>query len=78
VRLAAAWPLLDRSHGRDAVGQPRIIIAWLLLIAGVAWAAARGLHFYGFDPADAGYGLDQPPLLLMLVAGWIMIRSRRS
>jgi hypothetical protein len=64
-------------RARAATPQPRVVIAWLLLIIGVAWATARGLHFYGLTPVDAGYDLDQPPLLLVLVAGWLMIRSHR-
>jgi hypothetical protein len=29
-------------------------------------------------PVDVGYDLDQPPLLLVLVASWLVLRSRRS
>jgi hypothetical protein len=49
----------------------------VLIAAGIFWAAARGLRFYGMSPADVGYGLDQPPLLLMIVGTWLLYRSRR-
>ena len=54
----------------------RLVVALALIAAGVVWAIARGLHFYGLTPADIGYDLDQPPLVLMLVATWLLYRSR--
>jgi hypothetical protein len=47
-----------------------------LIAAGVVWAILRGLEFYGLAPAHLGYDLDQPPVLLMLVGGWLLFRSR--
>jgi hypothetical protein len=38
-----------------------------LIAGGVVWAVARGLQFYGLAPASLAYGVDQPPLLLVLV-----------
>ena len=57
--------------------QPLQMVALVLILAGVVWAAARGLRFYGVGLVDVGYDLDQPPLLLMFVAGWLWYRSRR-
>jgi hypothetical protein len=48
-----------------------------LIVGGAAWAIARGLQFYGLTPVHVGYDLDQPPLLLLLVGGWLLYRSRR-
>jgi len=49
----------------------------MLIVGGVFWAFARGLHFYGLTPVDVAYDLDQPPLLLVLVGSWLLYRSRR-
>ena len=61
---------------RGRLLDPRFVVGLVLIAAGVLWAAARGLAFYGVGPADLGYDLDQPPLLLVLVAGWLFYRSR--
>lgn len=58
-------------HGR--VIQPRIVAGLVLIVAGLLWAALRGLEFYG---ANLAYDLDQPPLLLLLVGAWLLYRSR--
>jgi hypothetical protein len=60
-----------------AVVQPRVIIALTLILGGVAWAAIRGLEFYGLSPLNLVYDLDQPPLALIAVAVWLLYRSRR-
>jgi hypothetical protein len=60
-----------------AAVQPLSVVAVVLICAGVVWAAARGLEFYGVTPLDVGYDLDQPPLLLVLVGMWLWYRSRR-
>lgn len=57
--------------------QPRLLVALALIAGGFVWAIARGLHFYGLTMADVGYDLDQPPLLLVIVASWLLYRSRR-
>jgi hypothetical protein len=57
--------------------QPRVLAGLVLIAGGILWALARGLHFYGLAPIDVGYDLDQPPLLLVLVGGWLLYRSRR-
>ena len=57
--------------------QPRLAAGLVLIVAGIFWAFARGLHYYGVTPADVVYDLDQPPLLLALVGGWLLYRSRR-
>ncbi|HEY1591578.1 MAG TPA: hypothetical protein VGF81_07275 [Solirubrobacteraceae bacterium] len=51
--------------------------AVMLIVAGVVWAAIRGLEFYGLSPVKIVYDLDQPPLLLIAVAAWLLYRSRR-
>jgi hypothetical protein len=48
-----------------------------MIAAGVVWAIARGLQFFGVDLAGIAYDLDQPPLLLVLVGIWLLYRSRR-
>jgi hypothetical protein len=58
---------------RGRVVQPRLLIGLALIVTGVVWAAFRGLEFYGLNLA---YDLDQPPLLLFLVGGWLWHRSR--
>jgi hypothetical protein len=55
----------------------RLIVGLALVAAGVVWAIARGLTFYGFSPIHLAYDLDQPPWLLILVSGWLWYRSRR-
>jgi hypothetical protein len=72
------------TRGRDAASpwrrilvQPRLVVALLLIVGGVIWAALRGLHFYGVSPAELVYDLDQPPLLLAFVAAWAAYRGRR-
>ena len=70
---SAAW----RSPGAAGLLQPRLLVGLGLIIGGILWAFARGLHFYGLTVADLGYDLDQPPLLLVLVGGWLLYRSRR-
>lgn len=62
---------------RGALIQSRAIVGMVLLTAGVVWALARGLRFYGVTPVDLVYDLDQPPWLLVLVSGWLWYRSRR-
>lgn len=58
--------------------QPRVVVGLLLILAGLVWAVARGLAAYGLGPADLGYDLDQPPVLLLLVGAWLMWRGRRG
>jgi hypothetical protein len=62
---------------RVRVLEPRLVVALLLIAAGIVWAVARGLEFYGLGPANLAYDLDQPPLLLAIVGGWIWHRSQR-
>jgi hypothetical protein len=62
---------------RGGVIQPRLVVGVVLISAGVYWAVARGLDFYGLSVAGVGYDLDQPPLLLLLVGGWLVYRSGR-
>ena len=57
--------------------QPRVAVGLILILAGLVWAAARGLASYGIGPADLGYDLDQPPVLLVLVGAWLLWRGRR-
>jgi hypothetical protein len=63
--------------GRGTV-QPRLVVGLMLIVGGALWAVARGLEFYGLTPAALGYDLDQPPVLLMLVGGWLLYRSGRG
>jgi hypothetical protein len=65
------------SGTRTRVLEPRLIVGLLLIVGGVLWAIARGLEFYGVGPVNIAYDLDQPPLLLMVVGGWLLYRSRR-
>jgi hypothetical protein len=65
------------SPWRRILVQPRLVVALLLIVGGVIWAALRGLHFYGASPAELLYDLDQPPLLLAFVAAWATYRGRR-
>ncbi len=57
--------------------QPRVVVGVALILGGVLWAIARGLHFYGLTPVDVVYDLDQPPVLVALVGAWLWYRSRR-
>ncbi len=54
----------------------RLVVALTLIAAGLLWAIARGLEFYGLAPAHVGYDLDQPPLLLVFVGAWLLYRRR--
>ena len=74
--------MLDRSKRpswrlRGALIQIRPVIGFMLLAAGLVWAIARGLTFYGLSPTHLVYDVDQPPWLLVLVSGWLLYRSRR-
>jgi hypothetical protein len=71
--------MLDRRRPlrRETLAQPRPLVALALIVAGFIWAIVRGLRFYGVSPADLGYDLDQPPLLLIVVGCWLLYRSRR-
>jgi hypothetical protein len=70
---------LERQvYGRTITIQPRVVIGLLLILAGLVWAVARGLASYGLGPADLGYDLDQPPVLLLLVGAWLVWRGRRG
>ncbi len=72
------------SRGLDAfvfgtsggVVQPRVLVGFVLIFGGVLWAVARGLQSYGLNLVDIAYDFDQPPLLLALVGGWLLYRSR--
>lgn len=65
-------------YGRTVPVQPRVIVGLTLILAGLVWAVARGLASYGLGPADLGYDLDQPPLLLLVVGAWLLWRGRRG
>lgn len=71
VRLESA------PYGRATLVQPRLLVGLLLVVGGLVWALARGLTSYGIGPAELGYDLDQPPVLLALVGAWLVVRSRR-
>ena len=62
---------------RARLGEPFVAVGLVLIAAGVVWAAARGVRFYGWTFVDIGYDLDQPPLLLVFAACWLLYRSRR-
>ena len=62
-------------HERRTLLQPRLVAAALLILGGLVWAAARGLHFYGVSPINLAYDLDQPPVLVVLVGAWLLYRS---
>ena len=64
-------------YERATLVQPRLLVGLLLILAGFIWALARGLASYGIGPAELGYDLDQPPVLLVLVGVWLVFRSRR-
>jgi hypothetical protein len=61
---------------RGALAQPRLVVGLALIAAGLVWAIARGLQFYGLTPVPIAYDVDQPPLLLVLVGAWLLYRSR--
>jgi hypothetical protein len=63
---------------RRAAVHSRVIVGLTLVVAGVLWALARGLHFYGVSPVHLVYDLDQPPWMLVLVSAWLLYRSRRK
>lgn len=67
-----------RVYGRPIPIQPRVLVGLLLILAGLVWAVVRGLISYGLGPADLGYDLDQPPLLLGVVGVWLIWRGRRE
>jgi hypothetical protein len=71
--------VLDRvlSALRGTLVLSRPTVGLTLILAGLVWAVARGLHFYGVSPVHLVYDLDQPPWLLVLVSGWLWYRSRR-
>ncbi len=58
--------------------QPRLLVALALIVAGIVWAAARGLQAYGLSVMEIIYDLDQPPVLLILAGAWLAYRSRRT
>ena len=61
---------------RAASVQPRVLVALVLIAAGILWAATRGLIFYGVGPVRLGYDLDQPPVLILIVGAWLLFRTR--
>jgi hypothetical protein len=63
---------------RRGAFDPRLVVGLLLVVGAVVWALARGLEFYGVSPVNLAYDLDQPPLLLAIVGGWFVYRSRRT
>jgi hypothetical protein len=71
-------PTATANPGQSAsrLVQPRLVVALVLIAVGIVWAVIRGLHFYGLAPIDIAYDLDQPPVLLALVGGWLCHRSR--
>jgi hypothetical protein len=71
-----AGPLVV-SALRRALVESRVAVGLGLVAAGIVWAIFRGLHFYGFSPVNLAYDFDQPPVLLVLVSGWLLYRSWR-
>lgn len=63
------------QRARGTLLQPRVVVAALMILGGLVWAAARGLHFYGLSPINVAYDLDQPPVLVVLVGAWLLYRS---
>jgi hypothetical protein len=61
-----------------ASARSRLVVGLALMTAGLVWAIARGLEFYGLSLVDFGYDLDQPPLLLVLLGTWLLYRNRRA
>ncbi|HWC85725.1 MAG TPA: hypothetical protein VG388_04250 [Solirubrobacteraceae bacterium] len=55
----------------------RLVVALALIVGGVVWAIARGLVYYGLSPSGLYDDLAQPPVLMVLVGGWLLYRSRR-
>jgi hypothetical protein len=73
-----AVPTLSRGERRAlrwTLVQPRLVVAVLLIVGAVVWAAVRGLQGYGLTPIGVCYTLDQPPVLLALVGVWLCYRS---
>jgi hypothetical protein len=66
-----------RTSLQGSLAFSRPAVGLILVLAGLVWAIARGLHFYGLGPVHLVYDLDQPPWLLVLVSGWLWYRSRR-
>jgi hypothetical protein len=65
-------------HGlRARFVQPRVFAGLSLMLAGLVWATARGLDFYGLTPARIYFDLDQPPLLLLFAGTWFVYRRAR-
>lgn len=56
--------------------QPRVLVALVLIVGAILWAAARGLTFYGLGPVRLLYDLDQPPVLILIVGAWLLYRTR--
>jgi hypothetical protein len=73
-RSGAGGAADDGSRGKSF--EPRVAVAIALIVLGLFWAIARGLEFYGLTPARIYYDLDQPPLLLVLVGIWLVLRRR--
>lgn len=66
------------DHGLNgAAARSRLAVALGLIAAGVVWAVARGVTFYGLTPARFYFDFDQPPVLLVIVGAWMLYRSRR-
>lgn len=68
--------MLDRGL-TGAEARSRLAVALGLIAAGVVWAVARGVTFYGLTPARFYFDFDQPPVLLVIVGAWMLYRSRR-
>jgi hypothetical protein len=66
---------LERVPAAGDVLRARLLLAAVLILAGLLWATARGLHFYGFTPVEIVYDFDQPPVLLACVGVWLLYRS---
>ena len=85
IESSAERPAPEDTRGPESVGstraevppRARAVVGFLLIGAGVVWAIARGLSFYGLSPVHLAYDLDQPPWLLVLVSAWLWYRSRR-
>jgi hypothetical protein len=75
---ASGWLKLLVVGVRRALIQSRAMVGLALVAAGLVWAIARGLPFYGVSPVHLAYDLDQPPWLLVLVSAWLWYRSRRK
>jgi hypothetical protein len=77
TRQSSGGHTLRTQGSRADVVQARLVIGLVLVLGGVSWAVVRGVEFYGLTPANLAYDLDQPPVLLMLVGGWLLYRSSR-